>query len=503
MVWFYLLSGIFLGWSLGANHTGNIFGPAITTRMVKFRTAAIIASIFVIAGAVISGAGAANTLGKLGAINALGGSFTVALAAAITVAWMTKLGLPVSTTQAIVGAIIGWDLFSGALIDTGALTKIVITWVINPILAGMFAYVLYKLVMLLLRKVKIHILEQDMYTRLGLILVGAFGSYSLGANNIANVMGVFVTANPFKDVVLFDFIHITGTQILFFIGGIAIAIGIFTYSHNVIKTVGKSIFKLSPISALIVVLSESLVLFIFASEGLARLLISLHLPPFPLVPVSSSQAVVGGVIGIGVAKGGGRAINLGILGKIAWGWILTPISAGILSFFALFFMQNVFQQRVYKPIEYKITEECKSKLQKVNLWDKRLSAVQDSTFTNARDFKYTLILKLGIDKHRAGKILQYAQLYPVKIDSFKIKSELDEEWLGKERIQALKKLHGITFKYKWQLIDTLSALSNAWKFKPALSRNKLYNRDLQKKYSKIFMEFKVPESGFKRSNFLK
>ncbi len=496
MVWFYLLSGIFLGWSLGANDAANVFGTAVATKMVKFRTAAIIASLFVIIGAVISGAGAAHTLGKLGAVNALGGSFTVALAAAITVAWMTKLGLPVSTTQAIVGAIIGWDLFSGALIDTGALTKIVSTWVLNPILTGFFAFVLYKASMFLLKHVKVHLLELDMYTRIGLILIGAFGAYSLGANNIANVMGVFVTANPFKDLNLFDILHLSGTQILFFIGGVAIAVGIFTYSYKVMKTVGKSIFKLSPISALIVVLAESLVLFIFASESLMKLLISLHLPPIPLVPVSSSQAVVGGVIGIGIAKGGGRAINFGTLTKIVWGWVLTPISAGIMSFFALFFMQNVFQQRVYVPVRYAITRPCESKLKALNLWQPQLKSVKDTIFDNARDFKYTLILKLKINKKLVNKIVNYAEIYPLKIDSAKI-TGLDEKWIGKNRIMALKKLHNSIFIHKWQLIDTLSTISEDWRYKPDKPENRLYNRALRKRYEKLFTTFKVPYDSVK------
>lgn len=109
MIWFFLLSGLFLGWSLGANDAANIFGTAVGSRMVRFKTAALIASVFVVLGAVISGAGATHTLGQLGAVNAIAGSFTVALAAAITVAYMTKLKLPVSTSQAIVGSIIGWN----------------------------------------------------------------------------------------------------------------------------------------------------------------------------------------------------------------------------------------------------------------------------------------------------------------------------------------------------------------------------------------------------------
>jgi len=491
MVWFYLLSGIFLGWSLGSNDAANVFGTAVATKMVKFKTAAIIASIFVIIGAVISGSGAAHTLGKLGAVNALSGSFTVALSAAITVAAMTKMGLPVSTTQAIVGAIVGWDFFSGALIDTNALTKIVSTWVLNPIITAIFSYLLYKGIMFLLRHVKIHLLHLDMYTRILLILIGAFGAYSLGANNIANVMGVFVTSNPFEDLNLFYILHLSGTQILFLIGGLAIALGIFTYSYKVMKTVGKSIFKLSPLSALIVVLSESLVLFIFASESLAKLLISLHLPPIPLVPISSSQAVVGGVIGIGIAKGGGRAINLSMLNKIVMGWIFTPLSSGIITFFALFFMQNVFQQKVYTPVRYAITQPCENKLKTENLWNPHLNVIKDSVFNSARDFKYTLLLKLKINKKLTGRILNYAEIYPLKVDSIRI-SELQAEWFGRDRILAIKKLNNTVFIHRWELVDTLSKISPLWKYKKGSSLARLYNRALRKRFEKLFITLKVP-----------
>ena len=56
----FLSSGLFLGWSLGANDAANIFGTAVGTKMVRFRTAAIIASVFVIIGAVFAGGGAAK-----------------------------------------------------------------------------------------------------------------------------------------------------------------------------------------------------------------------------------------------------------------------------------------------------------------------------------------------------------------------------------------------------------------------------------------------------------
>ncbi len=77
--------------------------------MIRFKTAAIYCSLFVILGAVISGAGASHTLGKLGAVNAIAGAFLVAFSAALSVYLMTLARFPVSTSQAIVGAIIGWN----------------------------------------------------------------------------------------------------------------------------------------------------------------------------------------------------------------------------------------------------------------------------------------------------------------------------------------------------------------------------------------------------------
>jgi PiT family inorganic phosphate transporter len=125
MIILFLTSGLFLGWSLGANDASNVFGSAVGSKMISFWKAAIIASIFVILGAVIQGSGTSSTLGKLGAVNALGGSFTVALAAAVTVYLMTKFSLPVSSTQSIVGAIIGWNLFTGNSTDKSTLAQIV------------------------------------------------------------------------------------------------------------------------------------------------------------------------------------------------------------------------------------------------------------------------------------------------------------------------------------------------------------------------------------------
>jgi inorganic phosphate transporter, PiT family len=344
MFLFFLSSGLFLGWSLGANDAANIFGSAVGSKMIKFSLAIIVASIFVVLGALFQGAGASHTLGELGSINAIGGAFTVALCAGLTVFWMTKFKLPVSTSQSIIGAIIGWNFYSGNTTDVTVLGKIVSTWIAGPILGAIFAILLYQFLKYILAKSKIHLLKLDAYLKYSLLIIGAFGAYSLGANNVANVVGVFIPSVP-NIQLNFGFFSLNGTQLLFLVGGISIAVGIITYSKKVMMTVGSSLMKLSSESALIIVLAHSLVLFIFSSTSLSNAFQSIGLPAIPLVPVSSSQAVVGAIIGVGFLKGG-RGIKYSVLGKISLGWIATPLLAGLTTFIALFFMNNVFKMVV-------------------------------------------------------------------------------------------------------------------------------------------------------------
>ncbi len=340
LVLLFLTSGLFLGWALGANDAANVFGTAVGTKMVKWRTAAIICSVFVILGAVVSGAGASHTLGKLGAISALPGAFMTALSAAAAVYAMTKSGLPVSTSQAIVGAIIGWNLFSGNETDIGTLTKILSTWVICPVLSAVIAVFLFKSLKLVSRRMNVHMVMADAYTRVALIMAGAFGAYSLGANNIANVVGVFIPAEPLPALQIGAY-TISSTQQLFLLGGLAIAFGVFTYSRGVMMTVGGNLGRLSPTAAFIAVTAHSIVLFLFASRGLEAWLAGNGLPTIPLVPVSSSQAVVGAIVGISILQGT-TGIRWSVLGKIVTGWMITPFAAGLLCFIGLFFLQNVF-----------------------------------------------------------------------------------------------------------------------------------------------------------------
>ncbi len=483
----FLTSGLFLGWSLGANDAANVFGTAVGTRMVQFTTAAVVCSIFIVLGSVLSGAGAAHTLGKLGSINALAGSFMAALAAALTVYAMTKLELPVSTSQAIVGAIIGWNLFSGSVTDAKALSKILATWVACPVLAALIAMPIYVGVQRLLAKSNLHILRRDIYTRIALVLAGAFGSYSLGANNIANVMGVFVPASPFTDFTVADMFTITGIQQLFLLGALAIAVGVFTYSKRVMLTVGGGLMPLSPIAAWVVVISHSIVLTLFASEGLEHFLASNGLPTIPLVPVSSSQAVVGAVIGIGLLKGG-RNIKWRVLGNISMGWVTTPVISAILCFFSLFFLQNVFNQKVYTEVHFALSPKVMDHLSERDFPVKDLKSLKGRDFSNASAFLKAIGERTYLTGSQQTKILEFAEVAKLYIDP-KTLATLKPDWLSRAQIKALEKLKGRRFGFKWALADTLAQSSPEWRQLPDKIENKTHNKQIKAKLKYIYRIF--------------
>jgi phosphate/sulfate permease len=179
---FSLLGGIFLGWSLGANHAANCFGSAVASRMVRFWTAAIICACFVLIGALLEGQPGIRTLSGLtsidleqavaitvavaltvtvmtllslpvstsqGVMETVGrklvrldpfSALIVVLAEAITVHFNALVGVPVSTTQAVIGAVVGVGLVKGAkTINRTTLYSIFTGWLLTPTVAFFIA----------------------------------------------------------------------------------------------------------------------------------------------------------------------------------------------------------------------------------------------------------------------------------------------------------------------------------------------------------------------------
>jgi len=303
---FKIIPGIYLGWGLGANDAANVFGPQTHSGIISYRGAVIFTSIFIMLGAMIGGARGFEHIGSMVVGLSSAEIFIVTLSAAVMMNIMSFAKIPASTSHSIVGSMIGAGLASGTAVDYSKVLKSVYCWIITPVGSAVFTVIFYHLLSFLWAKRIKNIMMLNWTIRIASIVIGCYGAYSLGANNLANVVGIYVESGmitPFY------------AQI---VGGLAIVFGVVTYSKNVMATVGSGITVLDPFSALVTILSGSLVLHIFAEMG---------------VPVSSSQAVVGAVLGVGLIKGA-KTVSYGKLGVIFLGWIVTLAGTILFSFMA-------------------------------------------------------------------------------------------------------------------------------------------------------------------------
>ncbi|HIH73551.1 MAG: Sodium/phosphate symporter [Thermococcales archaeon 44_46] len=303
----------YIAWNIGANDSANAMGTAVGAGLLSFRQATLTIAIFVMLGAYLKGYKVMKTIGK-GIIPpeylTLNIAIIALLAAGIWVTIATIKGLPVSTTQAIVGGVVGVGIAIRAPINWGTLIKIAGAWVCSPILAALFALILFKFYGQVVNNIKSFGRIELLYKWLA-VLGGSYMAFNFGANEVANATGLLVGAGFFSPKAAGMF------------GAISLAIGSLTFSYAVMYTVGKKITSLGPLSA-------------FSAQFGSAIAVSLA-NMFGL-PVSSSQAIVGGVIGVGLATG--RKVGKKVVGEIVFGWVATPtisivLALGIFKLFQL------------------------------------------------------------------------------------------------------------------------------------------------------------------------
>lgn len=301
-----IAAAVYMGWNLGSNDASNCMGTAVGGGVLSLRRALILVGIFALLGAVISGGQVIETF-KEGVIPSWSITAQVAFVAAISaglfVTVSTYLKFPVSTTHAIVGAMLGIGFAMSVTINWGTIGKMGIVWVTTPTFALALGFIIYKSVEKAMRRVK-KPATANLIFKILVITSGCYAAYSLGANNIGNVAGLITGAN------------ITVPMIAALIGGIAILAGAITWGGKVVETVGKGMTDIGPAMAFSAQLSTAIVLHVFSLVGM---------------PTSASHAVVGAVIGVGLVKGM-QAINTKLARNIVLTWLLTPVVATVIGF---------------------------------------------------------------------------------------------------------------------------------------------------------------------------
>ena len=386
MIYLLLFAGLFMGWSLGTNDAANAFGTAVATRVVKYRTSIIIIATMVVLGSILQGADDIDKLSSISTNNEVSAdaqdienvgvdlelvqtvdkngnpvfdkegnpvmeyvvvstdnvdqaalktlrtksAFKAAIifiCAALTVFIMSYLKFPVSANQAVTGAIIGWGLFHADYSNPDVLStnlaeigKFASTWLLNPLGAALISYVIV-FVFKKFFEAKVESLKSyDKVIKIGYIVAGAYSAYTIGINSSASVTAFYYDSFGVGANIL------TNASLTAILGGVAIAVGVLTYSKKVMMTVGGSIANISQIDGFLVILASALAITVM------KILLG--------IPVSTSQAVVGAVIGAGLVKGP-KNVNFKILGKIGIAWISSPTAAGLMAYIIALCTQSV------------------------------------------------------------------------------------------------------------------------------------------------------------------
>jgi PiT family inorganic phosphate transporter len=297
-----LLPGLYLGWGVGANDAANTFGPQIGANIISYRRAIVLAAIFTFLGAVIEGQKVFGVLGRLTTLS-LEMSVVAALSAAVVVNVLTLYGIPISTSHAMFGALVAVGLIQRTALHGPSLIRLASSMVAAPLGAGITAYALYRAVASLSAGRLGGTLAFQQTVRVAGVLVGCYAAYALGSNNVGNAMAPFVAVGLVSPA--------AGAAL----GGLAIAAGVLTFSRRVIMLVGKQITALDPASALVAAAATALTTHVFTQIG---------------VPVSTSQAIVGAVAGVGLTKGM-MAINRRLFWVIPLSWLLSMLASALIA----------------------------------------------------------------------------------------------------------------------------------------------------------------------------
>ena len=300
------MAGAYVGWNIGANDTANCIGTTIGCGLLSFKKAVVLVAIFAVLGAVLQGQHVMKTIGK-GIVLAdlsLGAIVVALICSGFFVTLATFFRIPTSTSQAIVGGVVGIGLAMGAELNSSKLLTIVGSWIICPLLTMALAYALMHLFGFILRRIQISTML--IQTAIGwlAIISACYVAYSMGANNVGDAVG------PIENL------GIISPAILVTIGGVAIAVGALTYGKKVADTVGKGITPLDLTGAFAAQMSSAFGIHLFSMLG---------------IPVSTSMAVVGAVVGVGLVKGV-SAISQKSIFVILAGWVLTPLLSATSAF---------------------------------------------------------------------------------------------------------------------------------------------------------------------------
>jgi len=401
-LWIAGVLALYMAWAIGANDVANAMGTSVGSGALTVWGAILVAAIFEFAGAFFAGGHVTDTVRKgmldislIGRDQLIYGMLGSLAAAGTLLVVATRFGLPVSTTHAIVGAIVGFGVVSigPEVVNWGKIGQIVLSWLTSPLLAGVIAFgifqftrakvldtqdpvvqirklgpVFFFLVFFIIGLVTLFKglkpLKLDLNLTQALIgstLLGFVGS-GLGIFFIRRVqLGPEDPKHRFSRVEkIFVVLQIlTACAIAFAHGSndVANAIGPLAAISSAIS--GADLGGKASVSPWMLAIGGIGIIFGLAtwgyrvmetvgkriteltpSRGFAAQLAAattIVVASRMGIPISTTHTLVGAVLGVGLARGI-SALDLRVVGKIIASWVATlPIAAGLSMFFYFFF----------------------------------------------------------------------------------------------------------------------------------------------------------------------
>ncbi len=309
----------------GFHDTANAIATSVSTRAISPSKAIMMAAVLNFLGAMIS-TGVAKTIGGDIVVGHIEQPIIIAsLVGAIFWNLFTwKIGLPSSSSHALVGGMIGGVLMSDmglAGLNFMGIGKIVIALVTSPILGMVMGYIIMTILF--------RVFENSSPSKLNhrfkkmQILTAATMAFSHGSNDAQKSMGI-ITLALVSGGVLTEFEVPTIVKVL---AATAMAVGTSVGGWSIIKTVGGKIFKLEPVNGFAADLNSSITIFTATM---------LHLP------VSTTHVVSGSIMGVGAAKRI-HAVRWGVAKQMVMAWVLTIPCTAVMGAISYMIVMAIFE----------------------------------------------------------------------------------------------------------------------------------------------------------------
>jgi PiT family inorganic phosphate transporter len=401
-IWLAGVLALYMAWAIGANDVANAMGTSVGSGALTVRWAIVVAALLEFSGAVLAGGHVTDTVRKgildmeMVSQDAILHGMLASLASAATLLLgATRFGLPVSTTHAIVGAIVGFGAVAIGpdAVRWGKVGQIVASWLTSPLLSGVLAYLIFQLTrsMVLdrddplsqvrrigpffffyvffivglvtlfkgLKNLNLDLgLPQALLASAALGLVGALiGAFFLrrvkereraGERGFSQVERIFVILQILTACAV-AFAH-GSNDVANSIGPLAAIVSVVEGGEVVGKAAVRPwmlavgglgiVFGLATWGYRVMETVGKKITELTPSRGFAAELATattIVLASRFGIPVSTTHTLVGAVLGVGLARGIG-ALDLRVVGNIVISWIVTlPIAAGLSIFFYYFF----------------------------------------------------------------------------------------------------------------------------------------------------------------------